>query len=1162
MMSDPFEITRALQRTASNPHVSSFVSANAGSGKTYVLSMRVIRLLLNGVAPEQILCLTFTKVAAANMATRIFEILAGWTRLSDADLKAAIEGYGESAPDEAMLARARRLFALAVETPGGLKIQTIHAFCERLLHVFPFEANVPASFRVVQDLEQAELMALAQHDVLTGGDADIRAALDILVPETEEQSFSKLMTDALKKRAAFAAVIASQPSLEMLGLDLHEALGLNADETPASVQSAMLNGGCSPSQMVAMAQDLGETSTLGKLLIAAALVRDTSAGQEAKLEAYAGVFFTKEGKPRANCGLTKPQIASRPDIAARLEAERDRLTGLLEKLRAATIARQSIALIRVVGAVMQRYRDLKAQRSSLDFDDLIERTGKLLHGSGRDWVLYKLDQGIDHILIDEAQDTSPAQWAIFSALVLEFFSGNGRTQINRTVFAVGDEKQSIYSFQGAQPQLFAENRAHISKQTKDAQQIFEFVPLKMSFRSSREILSAVDRVFQSSEINAKGLSFDQEGYPPHTALKAALPGHVEIWPLFAAPPKRTPSDWLLPLDFVSESHPKVRLAKLIAETVAGWLSPDSPERVQGSDGFGRPIRAGDVLILVRSRGTFAEGLNRELKLAHVPVAGADRLKLSSHIAVLDLIAAGRAALLPLDDLQLACVLKSPLFGFDDEDLIALAPARKGSLFGALASSPIARYAAAAARLQNWQQDALSLSPFAFYMRILAGEHGRKAMLSRLGHEAADVIDEFLSAALTHEAAGPPSLVTFLAGLESSGAEIKRDFDSAGDAVRVMTVHSAKGLEAKIIILADTGSVPDGSKDTKFFAIPRKNANPALTPLLVWSPRKDEDCLSVKQAREAALQLALEEHRRLLYVAMTRAEQRLYVAGFHTRPEDGKPPSDKHALSWYGMIKDALIGEMTATPAPWEVGEMVWSRSSGVVQPSATRAHPLPPNDLPAWLHTPLAFERGTEPPLRPSTLLSAASAEDEPDEDSGEARRDQARQGQARDVPQEQARLAGQMMHRLLQILPDYPAARREDIGQILLMREGIGLRQPQRLVEQALKVIAHPELADVFSPQARAEVSISGAVSWGDKTVPVLGRLDRLAVLTGEVILVDFKTGAPRNEALGQMALYHALLQQIYPQHRIRAALVWTGGPDVVWLDQTTLRAALETVA
>ena len=1151
MMSDTFEITRALQRKASNPGVSSFVSANAGSGKTYVLSMRVIRLLLNGVAPEKILCLTFTKVAAANMATRIFEILAGWTRLSDPDLKARIEAYGENAPDTAMLARARRLFALAVETPGGLKIQTIHAFCERLLHVFPFEANVPASFRVVQDLEQADLMALAQHDVLTGGDADIRAALDILVPETEEQNFSKLMTDALKKRAAFAAVIASQPTLEELGLELRAALGLDPCDTHESIKFAMLDGGFTPAQMNEMAVHLGKSALVAALSEAGRTQNDPKADLNTKLGGYSSVFFKDDGDPKIKGWLLDKQRAACPDIAARLEAERDRLSDLQEKLRAVTTARQSIALIRVVGAVMQRYRDLKAHRSSLDFDDLIERTGKLLHSDGRDWVLYKLDQGIDHILIDEAQDTSPAQWAIFRALVLEFFSGNGRTQASRTVFAVGDEKQSIYSFQGAQPQLFAENRADISKKTMLAQKKFESVQLKMSFRSSPEILAAVDRVFESSAINAQGLSFDHEGYPPHTALKLTMPGHVEIWPLFAAPPKKPPSDWLLPLDFVSESHPKVRLAKLIAETVAGWLSPDSPERVHGLDGFGRAIRAGDVLILVRSRSTFAEGLNRELKLAHVPVAGADRLKLSSHIAVLDLIAAGRAALLPLDDLQLACVLKSPLFGFDDDDLIALAPTRAGSLFGALAASAVARYAAAAVRLQNWQDDALSLSPFAFYMRILAGEHGRKAMLSRLGHEAADVIDEFLSAALTHEAAGPPSLVTFLAGLESSEAEIKRDFDAAGDAVRVMTVHSAKGLEAKIIILADTGSVPDGSKDTKFFAIPRTNASPETSPLLVWSPRKDEDCHSVRQAREAALQLALEEHRRLLYVAMTRAEERLYVAGFHTRPEMGKPFQDKHALSWYGMIKDALRSTMIETPAPWEPGEMILSRSSGALKAGAAREHPLPPNDLPAWLHTPLAFERGAEPPLRPSTILSAANGEDRAEEADD-----------APTAPQEQARLAGQMMHRLLQILPEYPAARREEIGQILLKREGVGLRQPLRLITQALNVLAHPELADVFSPQARAEVDISGEVNVGGKNLKVLGRVDRLAVLEREVIVVDFKTGSPRNQALGQMAIYHALLRQIYPHHRVRAALVWTVGPDVVWLDDETLRVALSLLA
>lgn len=1126
---DFFDQTKDLQRKASNPEVSSFVSANAGSGKTHVLSMRVIRLMLHGTDPSKILCLTFTKVAAANMATKIFKILAQWTRLSDTELKAQLVEFGEKWPSEALLKTARRLFAQAVETPGGLKIQTIHAFCERLLHLFPFEANVPANFRVIQDIEQAVLLAQAQNEVLTSEEPEVRAALTLLAQDKSEDSFTKLLGEALKRRGAFEAVIASAHPVGALEVELGAALGLTGSATPEDLRGDII--GFSSADLRGFAAALGEASAIGKCLLSAAAAPEDT-------EIYEAIFFTGTGTPKKQGWLIKAHFTGHPDICAQLEAERERLSALFEHIKAATIVTQTSALVRVVDAVLGRYRRAKALRSTLDFDDLIERTQKLLSGAGRDWVLFKLDQGIDHILVDEAQDTSPAQWQIFRALVDEFFSGNGRSKVERTVFAVGDEKQSIYSFQGAAPQLFNENEQEIKSRIKQTNQTFEPVKLTLSFRSSPAILQAVDDVFERPQ-NAQGLSFGGDGYPPHTARKANLPGLVEIWPLYAPAPPPPPEGWKLPLDYVSESHPKVLLANQIAQTIAGWLAPESRELVHDADGKPRRIRAGDILILVRSRSNFAEGLNRALKLKHVPVAGADRLTLSSHIAVLDLIAAGRAALLPLDDLQVACVLKSPLFGFDDADLLALAPQRKGSLVAALEASDVARYGQAAQRLQKWQANARQLSPFQFYMRILADEGGRRAMLSRLGQEAADVLDEFLSAALTHEAAGAPSLVNFLAELETSETEIKRDFDAAGEAVRVMTVHSAKGLEAKIVFLADTGAVPNGSKDAKFFKIARQNARETEQPLLAWSPRKDEDCKAVAQARAQQLELALEEHRRLLYVAMTRAEERLYVAGHHALPKPDKADSEKAAMSWYRMIKDSL-GGMSEIETPWDETQKILRRVEGNTSGAAPLDSHSAPVLLPAWLHQKLDFEASAQPPLRPSGLLSAATR------DESEA------------LTRDDALLRGTLIHRLMQYLPD--VADRRAAAQRLMSREGARLTQDarQQLIEDALNILSHPDLAPLFSPEARAEVSISGEVRLNGEMRAVTGRIDRLWAGETEVVFVDFKSGSQRNSPIGQMALYHALLREIYPTHKLKAGVVWTQGPQIEWLSPGALAEAL----
>ncbi len=519
----------------------------------------------------------------------------------------------------------------------------------------------------------------------------------------------------------------------------------------------------------------------------------------------------------------------------------------------------------------------------------------MLERSDARWVLYKLDSGLDHILVDEAQDTSEAQWKILEELTGEFAAGRGQSPGPRTFFAVGDEKQSIFSFQGAAPKMFDKMRRQFESQFTAGAQPFAHVPLTLSFRSAPGVLSAIDKVFEHGD-HKGGLVDDV--WMPQEALKHQLPATVELWPLAAAQSGEDPPAWTLPLDLLDAQHPANLVAKRVAQKIAQLIKPESGEFVHDSQTMRpRPVRPGDILILVRTRGPFFEAMIRALKKSQIPAAGADRLELTHHIAVMDLIAAGRASLLPQDDLVLACVLKSPLIGLDDDDLLALAPGRAASLFEALQASADSKHSGAVAKLARWRARSGG-GPFAFYASLLGADGGRRAIEARLGAEASDAVDEFLHLAIAHEDKRAPSLAAFLnelAGLEYS---VKRDMEGAEDAVRVMTVHAAKGLEAKIVFLPDSCGVPSPRHDPKIFKL---GTNVFGEETIAWSPRKELDCAMIEAARGKAREAAMEEYRRLFYVALTRAEERLYIAGFHgaKEPDPG---------CWAKMIEAALAND--------------------------------------------------------------------------------------------------------------------------------------------------------------------------------------------------------------------------------------------------------------
>ena len=1158
--------TVRVQAGAADPAVSAWVSANAGSGKTHVLAQRVVRLLLQGTDPSRILCLTYTRAAAANMSDRVFRTLAAWAMMPDAELAATLASLDGEAPQAGRLARARRLFAQALETPGGLKIQTIHAFCEAVLHQFPLEANIAGHFELLDRQMEKALLAEARRGLITAASGAGKPALTDAFAHVlslgGETGLDRLLAAIVENREALALFIAEIGD----GADhtpLFEAFGFAPHETAETVAAAAWPlPGLPETEIAALARIARETDA--RVLLDHILpglegaVQAGTAGE--RLEALICGLLTKKREAYAASKFKK--------------SLRDRLPGIFERYSAAVVQLLVVAdrhaLFRTLEAtsaamlladeMICRYQALKSARGFLDFADLISRTVALLsRPDAGPWVHYKLDRGIDHLLVDEAQDTSPGQWALIRRLTDEFFAGiGGRGETVRTVFAVGDEKQSIYSFQGAEPAAFAETGRHFRRAALDAEASFAPLQLTWSFRSVPDILEAVDRVF-SHDGHRKGV-VAEEGAIRHRPIRAGEAGHVEFWEPISPTEAEIPDDWRQPIDHASA--PAVRLAEMIADRVREWITTGEPLAA------GRRPLPGDIMVLVRKRDRFVHALSRALKERGIDVAGADRLQLTDHIAVQDLIALARFVLQPQDDLSLAALLRGPAFALPEETLFEIAHPRGDgeSLFAALRRLAPARPALAAmvSRLDRLAGAARTLRPYEFFAGFLAGspdaEPARPRFVARLGPEAAEILDEFLNYCLAAERSGIHGLEALLAGLEKDAPEIRREMDQNRDEVRIMTVHAAKGLEAPVVVLVDPGSeaFSHGHLPT---LVPFAFAGAGGKGFL-WRAGKALANKTVRELEAAMTDRGTEEYRRLLYVGMTRAEDRLLICGY--RGSRG-PQSD----TWADMVRRAL-GEAPETrqlavpeSAPPAFRFQVSKPSMSPVAPphaGETAApgfpealrRPPPPAD---FMPRPLS-------PSRAAVLIDGGDA----DARTLSARPLGAAAGDGT------AMRRGTLVHRLLQALPAVPPADRRGAAHRYVDRAAADWPAPLRddMVGLAMAVLEDSRFRAAFAPGSRAEISIAGKLTIAGRERPVAGKIDRLAVGDRTVLLVDYKTGlpAPRNPAevpeshLAQMALYRALLLPLYPDHAVVAALLYAEVPRLVPLPDEMLEAVLARLA
>lgn len=1118
------------QAAASQPDAHVWLSASAGTGKTQVLAARVFRLLLRGVDPGAILCLTFTKAGAAEMAGRISRRLGRWVRMNDAPLTADLAALGEIAsPDQ--LALARTLFAKVLDAPGGgIRISTIHGFCQSLLAAFPVEAGLVPGFRPLEAREEAMLARDTLAEMLVeaernGCEHSIRTigALSLRLGEGGAEGFLAACAKAPAAMAALPAGAGIQ-ALTRCALDLPDG------DIVAEIERRCMDDSFDIASLRRIAganRSWGTATGIKHASIADHWLSAPAGERAAHLSDLMTIALTGKGEPRKASTRLIEAVPEYVDLLAALGQACRELVGLAPRAAYADLLADALDVGRDYAAA---YAQAKRRIGAVDFDDLIAATVALLGQPGiGDWVRYKLDQATEHILIDEGQDTNLQQWAIIDALVQEFFAGEGaRADVTRTLFTVGDFKQAIFGFQGTNPLHFLWAEGHFRKQAlaacdpaSGAGVGFHSLSLTHSFRSTLPILEFVDAAIDAIESPGLGANIAHDDH----ASEVPGPGCVTLWPpttLENAHEVDGEEDWV--------GDETRALAKQIAETISQWLDTGMLLASKG-----RAIRPEDIMILVKRRGELASLLVAQLYAHGVPVAGVDRLRLNAPLAVRDLLAAARFVLQPDDDLTLAGLLVSPLLGWSHDELMAAAaPRRHGSLWRYLREHHAGERLAP---LQAMLARADFTTPYQFFEELLSGTlRGRQKLIARLGAEARDPIEEFLSAALDFETLSAPSLQMFLDWFDRGAVEIVRDPSAPLDAVRVMTAHGAKGLQAPVVILADATADPGSAPRGIMRWAPEGGAE-----LPIFRPRSIERAGAIETALSEAEQRDLAEHWRLFYVAATRAEEQLVIAGALTPRLKGEPP----ASSWYATAARALTVLGVAESATDQRRFLGRQPQEPVPSAPLHTADPVEKRPLPDWTGRPAPKEAHPPRPLAPSSLGSDDVADPPPT------------------AAMREAAERGRLIHALFERLPPVSGARRAAVAERWLAGPGRVADAGERraIAATVLNVIDDPRFADLFGPEALAEAPIAAVVSDG---IVVSGTIDRLLVSADVVRLIDYKTGrrAPSTLSelpsyhLRQMAAYTAALGVIFPDRRIEAALLYTATASLFELPSDLLAA------
>lgn len=1104
------DLATKQQLSAAAPDKSIWVEASAGTGKTKVLSDRVLRLLLAGVDPAKILCLTYTKAAAVEMNERIAKRLSSWAVEKEHTLEKELRKLLGSDFDEAnrtnILNFARTLFAILLDTHGGMKIQTIHSFCQDILKRFPLEAGVSPYFEVLDNRSAKEILQNIKLDLLKQTDSsdnlDLRKAVIYLTQSISEFKFPEIMNMITENRSKISALFQTyQNNLSRLISKLEDKLGVTSTLSENDIKKKAM----SQVNPIVLKQAMAALANGGKTDQNCAQIFANVSERLCSYETYdiyKQAFLTQKNTIKAKLA-TNAVVKACPDVLAFMAEQAEILLTAENKIISLNVLHSTSAVLYIAKHIIDSYNAYKEIYATLDYEDLIVITRQLLENNDvADWVLFKLDGGIEHILIDEAQDTSPNQWAIIRTLTEEFFAGLGSREDEkpRTVFVVGDRKQSIYSFQGADPKEFDKMYHYFKEKAQD----FSKVQLDVSFRSTKAIMDCVNTLFEDA--HAKKGVIPAEEHINHRPFRLGDGGKVEIMPLLHPDKDEQAEDyqWHLPVTRVQKTSLSNQLARLIAQNIKNMVT--SNELLVSKN---RPLRYGDFMFLVQQRNSFVEEFVRACKDIGVSVSGVDKLKLLEQIAVQDLISLGKFLLLPSDDLALAEVLKSPLFMLNDDDLFELCYQRRGTVFNNILSLP--QYKNTAEKLKLLTNLSGFARPYELFNYVLVNLEGRKNFIARMGNEVEDVLDEFLNLTLTFEQKHTPSLEAFINWIVEDEVIVQKEMEQGeNDTVKIMTVHGSKGLQAPVVILADTTRIKSKASksellwDNELVYFPTAAAN------------YDTNCKAVKEQKFEA---DFEEYRRLLYVALTRAEDRLYIAGFTKTAE-----ADEE--SWYKLLENNLKSNVSLNADDKRIVYEIPQENSfeeNNIKPEHCQRIP----DY-SYLFSPAPIENPLARPYAPSRdILDEEDVAASPLADNGHFYK------------------RGTAIHRLLQYICTLAADKREPASLEFIQKQlpEISVLEQNSIVKEVLTLCyAYP---DLFSAQSMAEVPIIGEV---DGKI-ISAKVDRLIVTADKVLVVDYKTNRPAAKKisdipllyLNQLQTYKKLLQKIYPDKEIETYILWT---------------------
>lgn len=1105
------ELATAQQLSAADPNMSVWVEASAGTGKTKVLSDRVLRLLLNKVEPQKILCLTYTKATAVEMNERIAKRLSTWAVENEDKLhKELFELLGSDFPQnkaDEISNFARTLFAKLLDTPGGMKIQTIHSFCQDILKRFPLEAGISPYFEVLDDRNAKEILQNIKLDLLKTIDdsqnQELSKAVIYLTQTISEYRFPEIMNMITADRGKIGALLKKyNDDVSLIIAALEQKFDVSASLSAENLKKEFLAQlDVQKINFMAKALSFGSKTDCARSDILKSVINNLSSADA--YDNYKSVFLTAEGNIRAKLA-TKDAIKQTANISEIMFDAAQSVLELENKLASLKVLQTTAAVLRIAKNIIDNYNAYKELYAVLDYEDLIIITRRLLENTSvADWVLFKLDGGIDHILIDEAQDTSPNQWAIIRALTQEFFAGIGsydNAKLDRTVFVVGDRKQSIYSFQGADPNEFDKMRLYFQERI----QKFAKVQLDVSFRSTKAIMDCVNTLFEDEQAK-QGVIPDNE-HINHLPYRLGDGGRVEILPLIKEDKgEKADYNWRLPVIREQKTSLTNQLAKLIAQNIKNMVQ--SGQLLVSKQ---RPLRYGDFMFLVQQRNVLVEEFVRACKSIGVKVAGVDKLKLLEQIAVQDLISLGKFLLLPSDDLSLAEVLKSPLFGLNDDDLFKLCYQRDGTLFKNILKNP--EYSSLAEQLKNLLNMTDFVRPFELFNYVLIKMNGRKNFISRMGSEVEDVLDEFISLTLVFEKNHTPTLETFINWVVQDEVIIQKEMEQgADDTVKIMTVHGSKGLQAPVVILADTTRVKNKSDKSEFL----------WDDDLVYFPPSASDyndvCKNIKAKR---LQADFDEYRRLLYVALTRAEDRLYIAGF-TKDEDA------NEQSWYKLLENNVKSNIPLDEDDHRIVYNIEQENEVSPLSAATTNLAINLNDY-ADILSPAPIENPLAKPYAPShDENDETEIVSSPLKENGNFYK------------------RGTAIHKLLQYISDLEEENRSSAAKIFLTKELPESSESEiaSIINEVLNLCScYPQ---IFASDTMAEVPIIGEI----EGKIISAKIDRLVIKQDKVIIVDYKTNRPAAKTLAdvpelylkQLSAYKSLLSKMYPDKIVESYILWT---------------------